>query len=58
MSERLTRLDYRPIFQQRFNCYPLIQFAKGCYSNCQTGNNSRLANYDVRLRLLFHWNYA
>src|SRR2546430_10241217 len=56
MSQHLTWLDNCTIFKHRFNQYPLIQFAKGCNSNCQTSNYSRLTSDDVSLRLLFHWN--
>src|SRR6266571_6066238 len=56
MSQHLTWLDNCTIFQQRFNQYPLIQFAKGCNSNCQTCNYSRLTSDYISPRLLFHWN--
>src|SRR2546429_7093246 len=56
MSQHLTWLDNRTIFQQRFNRYLLIEFAKGCNSNSQTSNYSSLTSDYISLRLLSRWN--
>src|SRR6266702_5151163 len=56
MSHHLTCLNNCAIFYYHINRYPLIQFAKGCSSNCQSSNYSCLAGDNSSPCYLLHWN--